>query len=140
MDRSDIICTVFFVVIITFSVGNGIVYHGEPESVIARNNGHQMAPADSYTTHSPITITSNADFASQGWPGTGISGDPYVIEGLEITADAVCISIMDTTVYFEVRNCVISSGSLSSYVGIHFDNVTQGTLRDSIINLHRFGI
>ena len=40
-----------------------------------------------YTPHAPITITSNADFSTQGWPGSGTVDDPYVIEGLNITSD-----------------------------------------------------
>lgn len=140
VEMKVLISTVFFVLVITSSLGNGIVYHGVPESTIAINDGHQMVNADSYTPHGPINITSNANFSSQGWPGSGISGDPYVIEGLSITADAVCINITDTTVYFEVRDCVISSVGASSNDGIFLDNVTHGTVRNCTIDQHHIGI
>ena len=137
---SIISCTVILLIVITFSAGNGIVYSEEPESTVTRNDGHQMVTADSYAPHGPILISSNADFSSQGWPGNGNLTHPYIIEGLNITADAVCINITDTTAYFEVRDCVISSGVVSSFDGIFLENVTYGTIRNCIINLHYHGL
>jgi parallel beta-helix repeat protein len=80
------------------------------------------------------------DFSSQGWPGNGTLMNPYVIEGLNITADAVCIDISHTTVYFEVRDCMISSENESSYDGITFDDVVNGVVRDCIIDMHNRGV
>jgi len=53
--------------------------------VVARVDMPQTGAA--YTSHAPITISSNADFSTQGWPGSGTVDDPYVIEGLNITSD-----------------------------------------------------
>ncbi|TFH00844.1 MAG: hypothetical protein E4H14_19235, partial [Candidatus Thorarchaeota archaeon] len=140
MDRSILGCTVLLFLMIAFSSGISIIPSGGPESAGEPNNGQQMALADSYTPHGSINITSNADFFNQGWPGNGTLANPYIIEGLNITADAVCISITDTTVYFEVRNCLISSESESFYDGIVLDNVTHGTARNCTIDRHHFGI
>ena len=41
----------------------------------------------SITLNDPIEIQSNADFDTQGWPGTGEEGSPFVIENLEIRND-----------------------------------------------------
>ncbi len=138
--RSLIASVVLVFIVITFSSNTDVVFNEKPELAVSQNTGHQMALAYSYTPHDPITITSNADFAAQGWPGNGTSGNPYVIEGLNITADAICISIKDTTVFFVVKDCVISSGIISSTNGIDLDIVANGTIQDSIIDQHLVGI
>jgi hypothetical protein len=69
---------------------------------------------DSYTKHEPIVIHNNSDFSDQGWPGSGTFDDPYVIEGFNITDNATGISIRNTTVYFEIRNCIVSSSKSPS--------------------------
>ena len=88
-------------------------------------------PTMSYTPHAPIVITSNADFVSQGWPGGGIEGNPYVIEGL---------SISDTTSYFEIRNCLVTSDELLTNDGIIFDYVENGKILNTVINGTWYGV
>jgi len=140
LDRRVIIATIFFVLIITLSLVNGGINQGETESVMQYHDGYQRKPTISYTSHIPIIINNNANFSSQGWPGSGISGDPYVIEGLEINAYQVCINITDITVYFEIRNCMILSGGVSSFDGIVLDNVTHGSIIGCIVERHYMGI
>ncbi len=78
----------------------------------------------SYITHSPITITSNADFVSQGFSGNGTAEDPYVIEGYNITTTGDCISIQDTDVYFIIRDCLLTAGtSNDGTVEINSENI-----------------
>ena len=66
--------------------------------------------SNSYTIHSPINITSNADFANQalkeGWTGNGSKTNPYVIENYNITANGTKITIQNTSVYFLIQNIV----------------------------------
>lgn len=64
-------------------------------------------PSQSYTHHDPILIESNADFSSQGFPGDGSLGSPYIIEWLEFntSTDSSVIEIRDTDAYFIIRNC-----------------------------------
>ncbi len=140
LDRSDFVCIVFVILVIAFSSGTGSVYHGGLESAVTENDGYRMEFVESYTQHAPIIITSNGDFSSQGWPGYGNSTHPYIIEGLNITADSVCISITGTTVYFEIRDCMISSGSSSSFNGIVLDNADHGTIQNCTVDLHNNGI
>ncbi len=94
----------------------------------------------SYTPHDPIVITSDSDFASQGWPGNGTETEPYVIEWLNITSPEKCIHIALTSVYFEVRNCFISSSSQSLDVGIELDAVANGAIEHCVVERHRVGI
>ena len=95
---------------------------------------------DSYTPHDPITISSNEDFENQGWAGSGTNENPYIIAELEITSNDMCINISDTTVFFRIQNCVISSTGSSSEDGISFNNVTHGIVENCIINSHGNGL
>jgi len=140
MKRSNISAIMSIFLIIALSLSSYVAPIGEPESTILRNTGYQMAPADSYTPHAPINITSDADFDIQGWPGNGSSVNPYIIEGLSITTDAECINITDTTVYFEVKNCILSGGSEHFGSGIVLNNVFNGTIQYCTIYMHNHGI
>ncbi|MBD3408222.1 MAG: hypothetical protein GF411_19020 [Candidatus Lokiarchaeota archaeon] len=93
------------------------------------------------TSHDPIVITSNQDFIDQGWPGAGTEGDPFRIEDLEIVNNSVGISISDTTAYFEINGCVISSVSETGVnPGIIFDNVTHGSIYSSVVTNRTNGV
>jgi parallel beta-helix repeat protein len=85
-------------------------------------------------------ITSNADFESQGWSGSGLKEDPYIIESLAITSLEIGIDISDTTVYFEIQDCAISSSGSSSEDGIYLNNVTHGTVENCIVNSYKNGL
>ncbi|MHA2292397.1 MAG: NosD domain-containing protein [Candidatus Hodarchaeales archaeon] len=83
----------------------------------------------------PISIDSNADFKNYGFPGDGSADSPYIIEGYEIK-DAIgpLIQILDTNVYFEIRNNYLDGMSTASF-GIEFRNVTNGNISNNhIIN------
>ncbi|MDF1541238.1 MAG: right-handed parallel beta-helix repeat-containing protein, partial [Candidatus Thorarchaeota archaeon] len=82
-----------------------------------------------------IRITSNADFVTYGFPGTGIEGDPYRIENRTIIGDSTCIVIQDTTAYFVIRNCVLISQSSQAGFGVWLQNVTNGTVEDCTIHM-----
>ncbi|MHA2116895.1 MAG: right-handed parallel beta-helix repeat-containing protein [Candidatus Thorarchaeota archaeon] len=99
--------------------------HGENRAVLA------------YTPHGPISIASDADFETQSWPGNGTMGDPYIISGLNISiTDDVAIDIRDTRAHFKVMNCLISSTTNSNFEGVYLENVTNGVVRDCIVESH----
>ena len=75
------------------------------------------SPAKAYTPHDPISINSDADFAAQaaseGWPGDGSEGNPFIIQDLEIDASSQHgIGISFTTAHFAIRNCLIRDGDI----------------------------
>lgn len=90
----------------------------------------------SYDKHGPIVISSNQDFTEQGWPGSGTLEDPYLIEGLNITADSPSIQISHTSAHFEIRNCLISGMDGQSRPGVTFYRVEHGNLHDCMIENH----
>ena len=70
-----------------------------------------------YIPHDPFRINSDAEFVTmagiEGWPGNGLPGNPYIIEGYDINGSGYtyCIYIGNTTVYFEVRDCYLHEAS-----------------------------
>ena len=101
------------------------------------------ALSQSYTISAPMDINSNSDFATEGWSGSGIIGDPYLIESLEFndTINGACISISSTTAFFRIVNCLFSPAALGN--ALEFNNVHNGLISDcsttstaSLINVY----
>ena len=92
-----------------------------------------------YTPHAPISITSDADFETQSWPGNGTLINPYVISGLNISSTGICIEISDTRAYFTITNCIFTSPTMGNFYGLHLDNVTNGAVRNCITDSHTTG-
>ena len=79
------------------------------------------------TARSPIYIYSNTGFASQGFPGSGTPSDPYIIENYIIADETnYGIYISGVSVYFEIRNCVITN---LPYTGIRLAGIASGVAR-----------
>jgi len=74
---------------------------------------------EAYEAHFPIAIDGNDDFANWGFSGSGTQADPYIIEGLNITANVYCISISATSVFFVIRDCYFESGQYSSAIQLN---------------------
>ncbi|MHA1168192.1 MAG: right-handed parallel beta-helix repeat-containing protein, partial [Candidatus Hodarchaeales archaeon] len=60
-----------------------------------------------YSSHAPITVDGNTDFANQaiaeGWNKSG-SGPPYIISSYNFTGTGVMINITNTDYSFEIRD------------------------------------
>jgi parallel beta-helix repeat protein len=121
--------------LVTGSIGNLAAGTKAPvnEGVFSPAVGFRLDPGD-LADHVPITIDEDADFVSQGWPGTGTSGDPYIISGLNITfaIGMILISITDTTAYFVIRDCFLSQGSTTWAIDFH--NATNGVIEHCTVN------
>lgn len=86
----------------------------------------QAPPVAAKTDHSPIYITADSGFASGGFPGSGTEEDPYVIENLRITTDALRrngVEIRNTRAHFIVRGCEITA----AYIGVLVEGAAPGT-------------
>lgn len=95
---------------------------------------------DALTQHDSIVILSNEDFENQGWSGDGTEGNPYLIEGLNISTDNHCITIEGTTAHFIISNCYLSSENQLDYVGVYLNQVENGTVRNCHIEGKSYGI
>jgi parallel beta-helix repeat protein len=95
-----------------------------------------------YNTHEPIYIKGNSNFTEANGitSGKGTADDPYIIEGWDISAASQDgITIINTSVFFIIRNCFIHDGAEKND-GIAFLNVTNGKVELNIITRNRYGI
>ncbi len=114
----------------------------EPEEVRKTQPSRSFTiPVTAGTPHDSILITSDADFASQGWPGAGTPSNPYRIENLNITAnpESSCIDIQDTRVHFVIANCTLHDADYK-WAGIDLQNVSNGFIVNNTLNYNGFGI
>ncbi|MCK4568542.1 MAG: right-handed parallel beta-helix repeat-containing protein, partial [Candidatus Thorarchaeota archaeon] len=112
-----------------------------PEYSPVQNIEYLKTPVVFHTSHEPVRIRSNVDFSNLDLYGDGTSGNPYLIEGLTIITESTSIYIIDTTVYFEIRNCTITNINQNSFsAGIIFVNVAHGTIRNCTIEKGYTGV
>jgi len=86
-----------------------------------------------------ITIKSDSDFVSYGFPGIGESFEPYVIEhyGIDGGSAPASISVKNTTAHFEMVDCTLNTTKPVSPPGmaVTFSNVTNGDVVRTTINI-----
>ncbi|MHA2333120.1 MAG: right-handed parallel beta-helix repeat-containing protein [Candidatus Hodarchaeales archaeon] len=124
---------------------DGIVYN--PYDIEGTANNQDMSPLTSphigitiIKPDEPILITSNDDFISQDFPGSGTFGDPYRIEGLEITdSTGNLINIQDTTAHFKIANNILD-GVTAENRGIRLVNVKNGIIEYNTFHDNYAGI
>ncbi|MFX0181582.1 MAG: BMP family ABC transporter substrate-binding protein [Candidatus Hodarchaeota archaeon] len=89
----------------------------------------------------PISISSNSDFSSLGFPGAGTSTNPYRIEGFSlIGGPSELIKIEGTTAHYQIKNNHLN-GLENAIRGIWLINAPNGTIKDNnIIDNKDFGI
>jgi len=111
----------------------------DAEATVVTSQGTRLAPG-AHTAHVPIVIDGNADFVTQGWPGSGSSVDPYIISGLNITYDLgiPAIQVYNADVSFVIRDCYIDQNS--DLPGIEFINTTAGTIEYTTVYSEGSGI
>jgi len=97
--------------------------------------------------HAPILIPSDSDFTpangvniTEG--GTGLPGNPYIIENWEITANTTAgIHISNTQSFFVIRNLLIHPANFTrESSGIQLDNVANGRVENVRIANFAYGI
>ena len=71
---------------------------------------------ETYIPHEPILIKYDSNFTDYGFPGNGTAEDPFIIEGYYINSSLDAIRILDTTRYFEIRNCKLESVRREIYI------------------------
>ncbi|MFX1511206.1 MAG: nitrous oxide reductase family maturation protein NosD [Promethearchaeota archaeon] len=95
-------------------------------SYIRTTSSHlSFDPLLHYNPHDPIKVTSDSELAEVAVNGSGTITDPYILEGWNITTNHISgIDIEDTTKYFVIRNCWLSTYNTT---GIIIDSVGSGT-------------
>ena len=90
-----------------------------------------------------IEIYSDADFTSQGWPGSGTKEDPYRLDNLfmyAVYSFSQCIIIEDTSAHFIISNSSFAGQEVSTHDGIRMSNVTNGQIVNNTFSHFRYGI
>ncbi len=111
------------------SGGHNVVIGTQVESILA-----------DYVLAAPILVTADDEFNTTVWSGSGTEVDPYVVENLNITTDADCAKVTNTTKHFEIRNCFFASVSTPAMYGVQLRNVTNGAIKNCIIRQKSSGI
>jgi len=112
----------------------------DPGAMESGETPHAIMTTGSYTPHAPIVITSNANFSALGFPGSGNSTHPYVVENYNVTTPGTCISISNTDAYFIIQNCLLTGGDADGgdAHGIYMYKVTNGIIkRDTVMEKSR---
>jgi len=92
-----------------------------------------------YTTHVPLYIDNDSDLIGNSTSGSGIAGDPYVIEDLSIvTTDNYGIYIRDTTVNFIIKDCFIDASNFAIYIYLAAERTVE--IDNNILNDSSNGI
>lgn len=127
-----------------FIIISGMMYHSTVSDLrndrfLAQVPGTRLTP-DEHVNHVPILIDGTDDFISQGWPGEGTAGNPYVITGLNITYNHLdpLVSITNTDAYFVIRDCYIKQ--LASTIAVYFNSTTHAKIEYSTVVAAWMGI
>lgn len=97
-----------------------------------------------YTAHSPIVISSDSDWSTYATGGSGLPGNPWVIQDLLIdcAGSGSGITISGTSDYAVIQDCFVNnSGSGGSDCAISITGASHIILKDDLINrTGKFGI
>jgi len=125
------------------SIGN--LPYGDYEVRITVTNSYGVSLSAMFTVEVLFEIDGDVHFAAaaqtEGWPGDGSPGNPYIIDGLDIDlrgGAGHCISISNTQVSFTVSHCNLIGASEGA--GIYLENVLYGNLLENIIENTYYGI
>ncbi len=120
----------FFIGIVTTIL---IIVTLSATTVTAADMGAVVFRTRDQASQVPIAIGSNTEFdAAHGVTGgNGTAEAPYLISNLSIDggADAICISIQNTTAHFTISSCTLNNAT----TGIHLANCTNGTIAETAI-------
>jgi len=141
-------------IVLSFILGFSILSHSNffhyqgKISEKPRNINEPELKHAGYWNVTPFTINGNSGWealnSSYDWcSGSGTLNDPYIIQNLSIDALGVnnCIYILNTDVFFEIRNCSLTNASaLPDKGGIRLANVQNGIISENNITISDRGI
>ncbi|MFW9945159.1 MAG: right-handed parallel beta-helix repeat-containing protein, partial [Candidatus Sifarchaeia archaeon] len=78
----------------------------------------------------PLLVDSDSEMANLELPGDGSPDNPYLIQGLNISAESPCIRIADVSASFLIRDCFLRA---SAGTCLRLTNVSDGRVEDCVI-------
>ena len=133
------------ILLIILIISVALIGYSMIQSIIPDTDENNFEIEGTYSQHDSIYINSDSDFVEQGWPGNGSVTNPYVIEGLNVSYSydswlQSAISIKHTTVYFEIRNCLLMLPYANPFeIAIRFENVSYGTVMNCFLINYEYG-
>ncbi|MHA2247163.1 MAG: right-handed parallel beta-helix repeat-containing protein [Candidatus Hodarchaeales archaeon] len=99
-----------------------------------KHSPHRSIFSVKYQTRDPIYIYGNDNFSdtatTKGWVGDGMKSTPIIIEGFNISGSDASIKIVNTSLFFQIRSCLLIGGNN----GIYLSNVTNGYIVENTIH------
>ncbi|MHA2223581.1 MAG: NosD domain-containing protein, partial [Candidatus Thorarchaeota archaeon] len=145
-----VLFTMSIAIILVLSSGTQVLSPTEPveqQSLVLPFQPERGGMTVSGTPHAPIIIDGDINFTatalSESWPGDGTSGDPFIIEGLDIDlggGPGHGINISNTLVHFVIRNCNLTGANVFPGSGIYLYNVTNGIIINNDSTNNSYGI
>jgi len=97
--------------------------------------------------HSPVSIRSDSDFETQGWPGNGSVNNPFRIENLSFEISDIsdeCIIIENVSSHFLIQNCSFSFDTSTAQqhygAGVSLREVSNGRIINCSFTHFSYGI
>jgi parallel beta-helix repeat protein len=102
----------------------------------------EQAKLPELVSHDPIEIVGDDDFISQGWPGNGTWGNPFIIEGVNITTnEQPAIMVVNVTSPFVIRNSLLQRQSEDiAHSVVQWQTVSNGQILNCTITGNGQGI
>lgn len=98
--------------------------------IVQSSDEIELVTLSSYSPHDAIDVIGDSELAAVSVSGTGWALDPYILEGWNITTSGEHgIRIQDTTAYFIIRNCWITTNNVNNWRAIWIENAIVGTVR-----------
>ena len=119
-------------IFLTFLMGAPLAMQYNLVGNLDVDNKNRVSLPKTSTNHTPIAIDGNDDFTNnaliEGWEGSGMHDEPYIIENYIINASTVKgLSIRNTNLHFIINNVTVIDGGWN-HNGFDFHNVTNGKL------------
>ncbi|MGQ4912316.1 MAG: NosD domain-containing protein [Candidatus Thorarchaeota archaeon] len=93
------------------------------------------------TDSGPIVIERNSDFAFYTQIGSGTETHPYIIQDLNFSSEGICVSVINTTAHFSIRNCVFRTNvSAWGEAAVVFQGVTNGRIENCTFEGGNYGV
>ncbi len=114
-----------------------------PAVTVPSESIREPVSSQTYVEHGAVEIDGDSDFlstaASEGWPGSGSSGDPIVISGYRFFATLVQpVRIWNTGIHWIFEENLVTTGGV--ICGVWIDHTTAGIIRNNTFDTCHSGM
>ena len=129
---------VFFIGVLLIITPSILQIYDTPTQVTAKSTSNRII--SDFIDSDPIVIRGDSDFETMNFPGEGTESSPYLIKGLRISSEGVCIAISRTSLRFVIRNCLLIAFNDSHGRSIDLFKVSNALLENVTVQNRATGI